>query len=383
MRRCIPRKAIPRHPLGLFSNNSMLRFRARALWTLAAVILGAAPLQRQLEAQDTVPIAHGLPPMEIHGFIQVYYRSGDPLTKDGYRLRKADLKFSGLVSPNIRWRVGFDAAKVLQLTKTSAPINDTLALLDVALDQRTRILQDAALTWTPNRYVAVDIGQQIVPLSLEGTISTSKVETIERTMFIVERSRATGLGDVRDIGVSANGTLPQGLEYHVGMFNETGESAGTIDANDQKAFIGRFAYHPLFFPHLSIGGSAGFEGGARLSRRERGGTEVEFKNPLLTLRAETMAARDGDLRRFGWYSLAAVRPTDALQFVARYDSWDKDRTHETSVFDAYERQVSVGASYLIDGTSAKIAFNIVRQTFPNVNNVTDGTFALIAFQGLW
>jgi hypothetical protein len=43
----------------------------------------------------------------------------------------------------------------------------------------------------------------------------------------------------------------------------------------------------------------------------------------------------------------------------------------------------VGASYLIDGTSAKIAFNLVRQTFPNVNNVTDGTFALIAFQGLW
>ena len=361
----------------------MLRFRARALWTLAAVILGAAPLQEQLEAQDTVPIAHGLPPMEIHGFIQVYYRSGDPLTKDGYRLRKADLKFSGQVSPNIRWRVGFDAAKVLQLTKTSAPINDTLALLDVALDQRTRILQDAALTWTPNRYVAVDIGQQIVPLSLEGTISTSKVETIERTMFIVERSRAIGPGDVRDIGVSANGTLPQGFEYHVGMFNETGESAGTIDANDQKAFIGRFAYHPLFFPHFSIGGSAGFEGGARVSRRERGGTELEFKNPLLTLRAETMAARDGDLRRFGWYSLGAIRPTDVLQFVARYDSWDKDRTHESSVFDAYERQVSVGVSYLIDGTSAKIAFNIVRQTFPNVNNVTDGTFALIAFQGLW
>jgi len=163
--------------------------------------------------------------MEIHGFIQVYYRTGDPLTKDGYRLRKGDLKFSGQVSPNIRWRVGFDAAKVLQLTKTSAPINDTLALLDVALDQRTRILQDAALTWIPNRYLAVDIGQQIVPLSLEGTISTSKVETVERTMFIVERSRATGLGDVRDIGVSANGTLPQGLEYHIGMFNETGESA--------------------------------------------------------------------------------------------------------------------------------------------------------------
>lgn len=362
----------------------MLRFRARALRTLAAVFVAVgAPVQKQLGAQDTVPIARGLPPMEIHGFIQVYYRTGDPLTNDGYRLRKADLKFSGQVSPSIRWRVGFDAAKALQLTKTSESINDTLALLDVALDQRSRILQDAALTWYPSRYLAVDIGQQIVPLSLEGTISTSKVETIERTMFIVERSRATGLGDVRDIGVSANGNTPVGIEYHIGMFNEAGESAGTIDANDQKSLIGRIAYHPPFFPYLSIGGSGGFEGGARLSRRERGGTEVEFRNPSVTLRAETMAARDGDLRRFGWYTLGALRPTTALQFVARYDSWDKDRTHETSIVDAYERQVSVGASYLIDGTSAKIAFNIVRQTFPNVNNVTDGTFALIAFQGLW
>ena len=376
------------HPLGFHSKYLMLRFRARARWTLAAALFAiglalTAPLHKQLEAQDTVPVAHGLPPMEIHGFIQVYYRSGDPLTKDGYRLRKADLKFSGDVSPNIRWRVGFDAAKALQLTKTAAEINDTLALLDVAVDQRTRILQDAALTWIANRYLAIDVGQQIVPLSLEGTISTSKVETIERTMFIVERSRATGLGDVRDIGVSANGTSPQGVEYHIGMFNEPGETAGTIDANDQKSVVGRLVYHPLFFPHLSIGGSAGFEGGARPARRERGGTEVEFRNPSITLRAETMAARDGDLRRFGWYSLGAVRPTDALQLVARYDSWDRDRTHEASIFDAYERQVSVGASYLIDGTSAKIAFNLVRQTFPNVNNVTDGTFALIAFQGLW
>jgi hypothetical protein len=362
----------------------MLRFRARALWTLAAVILAVgAPLPEQLEAQDTGPIAHGLPPMEIHGFIQVYYRSGDPLTKDGYRLRKADLKFSGQVSPNIRWRVGFDAAKVLQLSKTSGLIDDTLALFDVAADQRTRMLQDAALTWIANPYLAVDIGQQIVPLSLEGTISTSKVETVERTLFITERSRATGLGDVREIGISANGTTPQGIEYHIGTFNETGESAGTTDLNDQKSIIGRIVYHPLFFRHLSIGGSGGFEGGAREVRRERGGTEVEFKNPLVTLRTETMAARDGDLRRFGWYSLGALRPTGTLQFVARYDSWDRDRTHETSLTNAYERQVSVGASYLIDGTSAKIAFNLVRQTFPNVNNVTDGTFALIAFQGLW
>lgn len=319
----------------------------------------------------------------MHGFVQVYYRTGDPTIKDGYRLRKADVKFSGDISPHITWRVGFDAAKLLTLNEGSVTIGDSTALRDATVDQRTRILQDAALTVTLHKYLWLDIGQQILPLSLEGKISSAYVETIERTLFITERSRAVGLGDVRDIGASANGQLPVGLEYHVGLFNETGESQGTTDPNDQKAVIGRLVYHVPALPGLQFGGSGAFEGGPFAQHRERAGSELQYKNAVVTLRAETMSARDGALHRFGWYSLGALRPRPHLELIGRFDSWDRDRSSETSTFDGFERQITAGTSYLLDGGNAKVALNIIHQSFPNITSTANGTFALIAFQGLW
>lgn len=355
---------------------------SRARWALAVFASAglASPCSRAAAQDTTGHVGHTA---EVHGFVQVYYRTGDPTIKDGYRLRKADVKFSGEVSPHVRWRVSFDAAKVLSLTKNDVVIGDSTALRDAAVDQRSRILQDAALTVLLNKHVSLDIGQQILPLSLEGTISTAYVETIERTLFITERSRAVGLGDVRDIGASANGLLPFGLEYHLGLYNETGESQGTTDPNDQKAVLGRVAYHVPAMPGLQVGGSGGFEGGPFEQRRERGGTEIQYKNTAATLRAETMAARDGGLHRFGWYGLGAWRMTHNLQVVGRYDSWDRDRTAETSVIDGYERQIIGGMSYLLDGGNAKFAFNVIHQSFPNITSAANGTFALIAFQGLW
>jgi hypothetical protein len=358
--------------------------RARSRWAPVLIVSGLliGGLEGSVAAQDSTG-AHAVLPVEVHGFLEVYYRADDPTTKDGYRLRKADLKFSGDVSPHLRWRVTFDASKALTVNKTISEVGDSIALSDAAIDQRTRMLQDAALTLALKHSTSLDIGQQIIPLSLEGTISTANVETIERTMFIVERSRAVGLGDIRDIGVSANGNWAKVLEYHAGVFNETGEAQGTTDPNPQKAFMGRFAVHVPMLPGFQVGGSGGFQGGALSAQRERLGTEVQYRDSRVTLRAETMAARDAQLRRFGWYTLAAVRPTPLLQFVARYDAWDRDRLHEASVVDGFERQIVFGGSYLIDGTAARFVANVVRQSFPNVANAGNGTFLLVAFEASW
>ena len=346
---------------------------------LVAVTLASAS---PVAAQDSVS-TRSSSPIDLHGFVQLQYRSGDPLNKDGYRLRKADLKFGGEVSPRIRWRIGFDAAKVLVVTTTATAIADSAALTGAAIDQRSRILQDAALTYTVSPLLNFDVGQQIIPLSLEGTIPTSQVETVERANFIVERSRAVGLGDVRDIGVSANGFLTKAVEYHVGVFNEPGDAQGTTDLNDQKTVIGRVSFHPSRAPHLQFGGSGAFEGGTVTQHRERAGGEMQYRDALFTVRGEAMSARDGLLHRFGWYGLGALRPAPRLQLVARYDAWDRDRRHETSLNDAFERQIVVGGSYLVDGTSAKFALNVVRQTFPNISSIRSGTFVLAAFQGVW
>src|SRR5438445_12012729 len=100
----------------------MSPFRARARWALALGLSFVAV--RASGAQDTV-VSKLLPPVETHGFIQVYYRDNDPVTKDGFRLRKADLKFNGLISPRLAWRVSFDAGKALALGTPPTHIADT------------------------------------------------------------------------------------------------------------------------------------------------------------------------------------------------------------------------------------------------------------------
>jgi len=341
---------------------------------------------RLAAAQDTTVVAHAPPPplpVQVHGFLEVYYRAGDPTARDGYRLRKADLKFSGDLSPELRWRVTFDAAKALSLNTTTTEVGDTAALAAAAIDQKSRILQDAALTYQFNRDANVDVGQQVIPLTLEGSIPTYEVETIERANFIVERSRAVGLGDVRDIGVSANGKALNLLEYHAGLFNEAGDDQGSTDPNDQKTVIGRLVLHPPIIPGLQLGGSGAFQGGPAKVHRERLGGEAQYKLPFFTLRAEAMGARDGLLHRFGWYGLGAVRPTKQLQLVARYDAWDRDLSNNDALNNAFERSIVVGGSYALSNAPARFAINLVRQDFPNVTTVPSGTFLLVAFEGAW
>ena len=356
----------------------------RALRAPLVVLAGAVGMlvAPAAGAQDSAA-TRALPPFDLHGFLEVYYRSGDPTVKDGYRLRKADLKFSGDVSPHIRWRVAFDGAKALTVNKTVSQIGDSLALSDASIDQKSRILQDAALTYVVNRTFNVDVGQQIIPLGLEGGISTAQVETIERANLSVERSRGVGLGDVRDIGVAVNGFASSQLEYHAGLFNETGDSQGNTDTNPQKAVIGRVVVHPSLVPGFQFGASGAYQGGAPTLHRERAGGEVQYKIPRLTLRAEAIGARDGLLRRFGWYGLGAVRPVPKLQLVARYDSWDRDLGAERTIQNAFERQIVAGGSYLLDGSNARMVLNVVRQTFPNITSVRSGTILLAAFEASW
>lgn len=344
-----------------------------------AVSLACAP---SLGAQDSTR-AIAVPQFDLHGFVDVFYRTGDPTNKDGYRLRKADMKFSGSLSPRLKWRVAFDAAKTLSLTNSVGTKEDSLALANAAVDQKSRILQDAALTYIVNPSMNFDVGQQVLQFGLEGTTPLPQVETIERTNFSVDKTRAVNLGDVRDIGASVNGRVMRQLEYHVGVFNETGDDQGTTDSNDQKAVIARFVLHPSMVPNFEIGGTGAYEGGSPTQHRERGGTEIQYKDRSFTVRGETMSARDGLLHRFGWYGLGAVRPTPRVELVARYDSWDHDRMHETTLADAFERQIVVGGNYHFDGPGSKLSLNIVRQTFPNISSVRASTFLLAAVSAAW
>src|SRR5690349_20824156 len=144
------------------------------LATLLATILVAGRVQAQYTtstpsaaAKEPAPQA---PAVQINGLLQVWYLDGHTITSahDSYRIRRADVKLSGIISPRVRWRISLDGAKLLNLNKTTTVAADSTVLDDVAVDQRSRILQEASINVTLAPSVRVDVGQQIIPLSYEG-----------------------------------------------------------------------------------------------------------------------------------------------------------------------------------------------------------------------
>lgn len=357
---------------------------------LFTTIAGALFVAGRVRAQDSTAARNAsLPPpapsVQIDGFLQIWYLDGHTITNahDTYRIRRADLKLSGIISPRVRWRVSFDGAKLLTLTKTTTVAGDSTTLRDASVDQRTRILQEASINISIVPWLRVDVGQQIIPLALEGITATSQIETIQRTMFIEERSRGGTLGDIRDIGAAARGSIADGyVDYQVGLFNEMGESQNSTDQNDQKATIGRIAARIPGFDALQIGGSGGFEGGATTQRRERAGGEVQYRTKVFTLRSEVMGARDGTTRRLGYYGLTAVRPNADVEVVGRWDYWDPDLHSESGSVDAAERQIVGGMNYFIEGGATRLAANVVRSTFPG-RVVSASTLLLVALHVVW
>ena len=355
--------------------------------TLAGALFAAGRVGAQdTAAARTTALPPPAPSVQIDGFLQIWYLDGHTITnaRDTYRIRRADLKLSGIISPRVRWRLSFDGAKALNLTRSTTVVADSTVLRDASVDQRTRILQEASINVTLVPSLRIDVGQQIIPLALEGITASSQIETIQRTMFIEERSRGATLGDIRDIGAAARGTVGGGyVDYQLGVFNEMGESQNSTDQNDQKATIGRIAGRIPGFEALQIGGSGGFEGGsAPAQHRERAGGEAQYRIGWLTIRSEVMGARDGTVRRLGYYGLAAVRPSDDVELVGRWDYWDPDIHSETGAVDAAERQIVAGANYFIDGGATRLAANVVRSTFPG-RVLSGSTLLLVSLQVVW
>jgi Phosphate-selective porin O and P len=359
------------------------------LTALLTVVLVA----HRVAAQDTTstsnpssaPAAPSAPPVQIDGLVQIWYLDGHTVTNahDTYRIRRADVKLSGVISPRVRWHVSLDGAKLLNLARTTTTVSDTTVVKDVSVDQRSRILQEASINVAVLPTLRVDVGQQIIPLSYEGVTGASQIETIERTMFIAERARGGGISDVRDIGAEARGSVVDGfVDYQLGVFNEFGDTQNSTDQNDQKATIGRVAFHLPALSALQFGASGGTEGGSVPQRHERAGGEAQFRNRWLTLRSEVMGARDGTLRRLGYYGLGAVRPRSDVELVGRWDYWDPDLHNEAGPAAAAEREIVAGASYFIDGGATRLAANVVRSTFPS-GKLPSSTLLLLALQVVW
>lgn len=316
--------------------------------------------------------------VKSNGLIQGWYASGNAGYADTFLLRRAELRFSGQLTPHIKWMMMIDPAKALAINKTYTTIKGSRLLSDANVNQASRILQDAYITLDYHKNLQINIGQYKVPLSLEGLQANAKLDTVERALFASDRARGGNYGAVWDTGVMLRGTLSTHTDYQVGLFNGSGEHHNEADKNDQKALIGRLVVRPSFIKGLQIGGSGALSGRSRADRlrRDRLGAEMVFTNQNFTFKSELMSGKDADTHRLGYYTHFAYRVTPKLEAIFRYDVWDPDRRIETNSLNVEERDYVVGFNYFITENNVKFQVNYVRKTF--AQNIASSRNLLLA-----
>lgn len=306
----------------------------------------------------------GFGKVKFDGLFQAWYSAGTD-TNNTLRFRRTELKFTGQINPDVKWTIMIDPAKTLSLSQTTTMINGIPVLTSVSPNQSSRMLQDGFITLNYLKNVNVDIGQFKIPLTFEGLQSSATLDTVERALFMSDRARGGGLGDIRDFGIQFSGPLGKSINYQMGIFNGTGENQNISDANQEKAVIGRFVVRPSFIKGLQIGGSGAWSNSnaPKNPRRDRAGGELVYSNGRFKLKAEVMGAVDGDLHRLGYYTHFGYRATPKVELVFRVDGFDPDRRLETNSSNVRELDYVSGFNYYITENRFKFQFNYVRKTF--------------------
>jgi phosphate-selective porin len=272
--------------------------------------------------------------------------------------------------PDVKWSVMFDPAKALSVNTTSTSINGTPVVRSVNVNQASRVFQEAYIQLTHFKQANFQMGQFKIPLSQEGLQSTAALDTIERALFMSDRARGGTFGDTRELGAMVYGPLGKQFDYQAGVFNGAGETLNDVDSNNEKAFAGRFVFHPTAIKGLSIGTSGLYAPNTTTlnPRHERLGFESVFQRDKLRLKSEFMMGIDGDIHRRGWYAHAGYRFAPKFEGIFRYDTFDPDTGRETTSASVTERDYITGFNYYIRENNFKIQFNYTRKTF--ANNIT-------------
>jgi phosphate-selective porin len=282
-------------------------------------------------------------PVVFSGIVQGWATADTGAANNTFRIRRSELKMTGVVTRGVGWAVMIDPAKVL--SSTAGTIN-----------QASRILQDAYLTLPVRGGATLTVGQIKLPFALEGLAAPIAVDTVERALFASDRARGGSYGDIRDIGVSVKGTVRKRYDYQAGFFNGLGENQNDVDHNDRKAVVGRFVAR--LAGGLQLGASGAHDG----DLREHVGAELLLVRGPFQLKAEAIQGRDDLLHRRGGYLHAGYRLTPRFELVGRIDTWDPDTSRDGDLTTALERDYIAGFN-LKPRERLRLQVNAVRKTF--------------------
>jgi phosphate-selective porin len=319
-------------------------------------------------------------PFRFNGLLQAWFTSGN-LSRDTFRLRRTELKFSGNVTPQLKWTLMFDPAKALSVNTASSFTSPTTVTSTSTVNQASRVLQDAYISYDPFKAAGSDVGQFKLPLGLEGTQGSGSLDTVERALFMTDRARGGAFADVRDTGVQLRGKFDSRFDAFAAVTNGLGEVQNDTDRDEGKALLARTVFRPLKGLHLGVSGAWSTDNGPLRGNRNRLGGEFQLQRSAFKLKSELMSGNDFGIARVGGYAHLGVR-AGAFEPLFRFDYWDPDVSAENAAANVTERDYIAGVNYYVREHNAKLQFNYLRKTFARAIS-PDRNLFLINLQTSW
>ncbi len=265
-------------------------------------------------------VGQGTGRVEISGYLQPRFEAlGDSAS---FFLRRARFALEGQITPWAAFRAQVEMRTIgAPATPPSSPL--TLSATDLWI------------RLSHGRWGGT-VGQFRVPFALEALLSSTTLETTERSR-IVNVAR-------RDIGIQADWHIPA-LTLQAAMVNGEGPNRAT-NPDNRMAYLARAVATPVH--GLDVGGA--FTG---YSDSTIGDAQAQYRLGRWTARAEYIRAhhKAADFHTTGWYLLAAydvvVRQVQVIGRVEQYDPSEKAATDRSTGYLA-------GVQYFMRGDNLKV-----------------------------
>lgn len=288
-----------------------------------------------LMAQTPGPVASA---PRITGYLQPRVQSvGDTAV---FFLRRARFAVEGSITPWASYRAQVEMRTIgAPATPPASPL--TLSATDL-------FLRLTHARWSGT------VGQFRVPFSLESLLSSTILETTERSRIVNAAKR--------DIGAQAEWRIADRLALQGAVVNGEGPNRAA-NPDNRMAYFARLVVTPV--SGLDVGGA--FEGYNDSTAVD---VQAMYRATRATARAEYIRARNRatDVHTVGWYALAAYRAVPArVQLVGRVQQFDPSDQVATDRFTGY----LLGVQYFTRGDNFKVLadYEVFReQTLQMKNN---------------
>jgi len=313
-----------------------------------SLFLGLAFALKNVSAS---PVEAGFGKTKVAGLMQFWYQNDNgATTKDNFRLRRAEIKLSGEITPQVSWAVMIDPAQLRE--------DDTIGTVTVSGTQsvitsvgRKSPLQDFVITLKPHKYCSIDFGQYKVPFGMEGLESSAKLDLIERAALASQFKWA----DARDIGITLKGDIKLGdvkIQPAIGVYN--GEGQNRLDVNEPMDVAGRLVIKPIEQLHIGVAYYDGKSGTATVENYRWGG-EVKFVQDPISIYGEYARGKSKGKEKRTYYGTLGFKFLNRFQAVARYDYYDPDINTEKDS----RTETTLGLNYFIEEHHSKLQLNYV------------------------